>query len=94
MSSALKDKLARRFGDTPGFQRWVARQCEGPATVPAPAGRRLWEAAIVYRDGRPNFVLTPAGGVTEQEATSVYRTYRDTIDRSEGVVGIFPVREA
>ncbi|MCJ2057306.1 hypothetical protein MKL09_12150 [Methylobacterium sp. J-048] len=52
-----------------------------------------WEVAIVYRDGRPDSVLTPPGGVPEEEAISVYRTYRDTIDRREGVVGTFPARE-
>ncbi|TXM72178.1 hypothetical protein FV226_13190 [Methylobacterium sp. WL12] len=54
---------------------------------------RLWEVAIVYRDGRPDNVLTPPGGVPEEEAISVYRTYRDTVDRAEGVVGTFPARE-
>jgi hypothetical protein len=54
----------------------------------------LWETAIVYRDGRPDSVLTPAGGVPEHEAISIYRTYRDTVDRADGVVGTFPAREA
>lgn len=55
---------------------------------------RLWETAIVYRDGRPDSVLTPAGGVPEDEAISIYRTYRDSVDRADGVVGTFPAREA
>lgn len=88
--AALKDKLARRFGTAPGFRSWLAHH----ESVPAEPRPRMWEAAIVYRDGRSDVVLTPPGGVTEAEATSVYRTYRETVDRREGVVGIFPVTEA
>lgn len=87
--AALKDKLAKRFGQAPGFRSWLAHHGE---CVPAEPRPRLWEAVIVYRDGRAETVLTPPGGVTEAEATSVYRTYRDTVDRREGVVGIFPVQ--
>lgn len=89
--AALKDKLARRFGTAPGFRSWLAHHGEGVPAAPAP---RLWEAVIVYRDGRDDVVLTPPGGVSEAEATSVYRTYRETVSRAEGVVGIFPVTEA
>lgn len=88
---ALRDKLTKRFGASPGFRSWLAHHGEGVPAAPAP---RLWEAVIVYRDGRSDVVLTPPGGVPEAEATSVYRTYRETVDRREGVVGIFPVTEA
>ena len=51
----------------------------------------LFEVAIVFRDGRPDTVLTPAG-VPEDEAISIWRTYRDSVERAAGVVGVFPVR--
>ena len=57
-----------------------------------PDPKWLWEAAIVYRDDRPDVVLTRPGGVTQDEAIAVYQANAGVIDRSEGVVGTFRVR--
>lgn len=59
--------------------------------VPASA---LFVVEIVYRDGRDNTLLTPAGSVPRAEADSIYRTYRDSVTPEQGCVGVFSAGEA